>query len=60
MKKSKIKFEIGQKVYYHPIIGGSDKIEAVVTEGPYEMCGTTCYMIDAVRGVVDYEALEAR
>ena len=34
--------------------------EAVVTDGPFEMCGTDCCFIDIVRGCVAVENLELR
>lgn len=58
MKKSEIK--IGKKVWYYPILGGSQRKEAVITSEPYEMCGTVCCKIDIMASVVDIENLEER
>ena len=58
MEKSEI--NVGKKVWYYPILGGSQRKEAVITSGPYEMCGTTCCMIDIMASVVDIENLEER
>jgi len=56
MKKSDV--EIGKKVWYYPIFGGTNRKEAVITGGPYEMCGTVCCKIDIMASVVDIENLE--
>ena len=56
MKKSEI--EIGKKVYYYPILGGSKKEETTITGGPFETCGTVCCNIDIRSSVVDIENLE--
>ena len=56
----KIKIEIGKKVWYYPILGGSERKAAVITSGPYEMCGTTCCFIDVVSSCVDIDNLEER
>ena len=56
MKKSKV--GIGKKVWYYPILGGIDRKEAVITGGPYEMCGTICCNIDIISSVVDIENIE--
>ena len=58
MKKTNI--EIGKKVWYYPIAGGSERKEAVITSGPYEMCGTTCCMIDILSSCVDIDNLKER
>lgn len=58
MKKSEIK--AGKKVWYYPISGGSQRKEAVITSGPYEMCGRICCKIDIMSSVVDIENLEER
>ncbi len=58
MKKAKI--EIGKKVWYYPILGGSERKEAVITSEPYEMCGTVCCKIDIISSVVDIENLKER
>lgn len=58
MKKTDI--VIGKKVWYYPILGGSERKAAVITSVPYEMCGTICCMIDIVSSVVDIENLEER
>ncbi len=58
MKKEQI--EIGKKVLYYPILGGSERKEAVITSEPYEMCGTVCCKIDILSSVVDIENLKER
>lgn len=58
MTKEQIK--IGTKVWYYPILGGKERKDAVVTDGPFEMCGTDCCFIDIVRGCVAVENLEPR
>ena len=58
MTKEQIK--IGTKVWYYPILGGKVQKEAVVTDGPFEMCGTDCCFINIVRGCVAVENLEPR
>ena len=57
---TKGEIEIGKKVWYYPILGGRERKEAVITSGPYEMCGTTCCTIDIISSVVDIENLEER
>ena len=52
--------KIGTKVWYYPILGGKEQKEAVVTDGPFEMCGTDCCFINIVRGCVAVENLEPR
>lgn len=56
MKADKIK--VGRSVWYYPILGGSKREPAVITGGPYEMCGTICCKIDIVSSVVDIDNLE--
>lgn len=51
---------IGKKVYYHPIIGGSEKKEATITSEVFEIGGTPCCMVDSVSGCVAIEALTER
>ena len=58
MTKEQIK--IGTEVWYYPILGGKEQKEAVVTDGPFEMCGTDCCFINIVRGCVAVENLEPR
>ena len=58
MKKSQI--EVGKKVWYYPIEGGSERKAAVITSGPYEMCGTICCKIDILSSVVDIDNLKER
>ena len=58
MKKNQI--VIGKKVWYYPVLGGGERKEAVITSGPYEMCGTICCKIDILLSVVDIENLKAR
>ena len=50
----------GKKVLYSPYIGCSDSLkkEAVIVNGPYEVCGTDCCMIDIISSVVAIENLE--
>ena len=55
-----LQIEIGQKVWYYPILGGSERKAAVITSGPYEMCGTTCCMIDIMSSCVAIENLKER
>ena len=50
--------KIGAKVWYYPILGVKERKEAVVTDGPFEMCGTDCCFIDIVRSCVAIENLE--
>lgn len=52
--------EIGKKVWYYPILGGSERKKAVITGGPYVMCGTTCCNIDILGAVVCIDNLEDR
>ena len=58
MTKEQIK--IGTKVWYYPILGVKEQKEAVVTDDPFEMCGTDCCFINIVRGCVAVENLEPR
>ena len=58
MKRNK--FAIGKKVWYYPILGEHDRKEAVITGGPYDMCGTTCCNIDIISSIVDIENIEER
>ncbi len=58
MKKTNI--GIGKKVWYYPVLGGSERKEAVITGGPYDMCGTVCCKIDILSAVVDIENLKER
>lgn len=51
---------IGKKVYYHPIIGGTEKKEATITSEVFEIGGTPCCMVDTVSGCVAIEALTER
>lgn len=51
---------IGKKVYYHPIIGGTEKKEATITSEVFEIGGTPCCMVDSVSGCVAIEALTER
>lgn len=50
--------KIGAKVWYYPILGGKERKAAVITDGPFEMCGTDCCFIDIVRSCVAIENLE--
>ena len=52
--------EVGKKVWYYPILGDSKKKAAVIESGSYEICGTTCCMIDILSSVVAIENLEVR
>ncbi len=56
MKKEEI--IVGTKVWYCPILGDSKKEEAVITSGPYEMCGTVCCNIDIRSSVVCIDNLK--
>lgn len=56
MKKEEI--IVGAKVWYYPILGLPTKEEAVITSGPYEMCGTVCCKIDISSSVVCIDNLE--
>jgi len=58
MKKEEI--IVGAKVLYYPILGLPTKEEAVITTGPYEMCGTVCCKINIRSSVVCIENLEKR
>ena len=51
---------IGKKVYYHPIIGGKEKKEAIITSEVFVIGGTDCCMVDSVSGCVAIEALSER
>ena len=51
---------IGKKVYYHPIIGGTEKKEATITSEVFEIGSTPCCMVDSVSGCVAIEALTER
>ena len=51
---------IGKKVYYNPIIGGTEKKEATITSEVFEIGGTPCCMVDSVSGCVAIEALTER
>lgn len=57
---SKEEIVIGKKVYYHPIIGGTEKKEATITSEVFEIGGTPCCMVDTVSGCVSIEALTKR
>ena len=57
---TKSEANIGKKVWYHPIIGNANREEALITSEPFDMCGTTCCMIDIRSSVVDIESLEER
>lgn len=56
MKKEEI--IVGTKVWYYPTLGDSKREEAVITSGPYEMCGTVCCSIDIRSSVVCIDNLE--
>ena len=56
---TKKEIQVGKKVWYYPILGGSKKELAVIESEPYEMCGTTCCMIDIRSSVVAIENLKA-
>lgn len=58
MKTSEI--EKGKKVWYYPIMGDKERKEAIITSGPYAMCGTTCCKIDIMDSVVDIDNLKER
>lgn len=58
MKKNAIK--IGQKVWYYPFLGDSERKAAIITSEPSEICGTTCCKIDILPSVVDIENLKKR
>lgn len=58
MKKNEI--VKGKKVWYYPILGGTERKEATITSEPYEMCGTVCCKIDILSSVVDIDNLKAR
>ena len=60
MSMKKVEIEIGMKVWYYPIFGGSERKASVITSGPYEMFGTTCCMIDIMSSCVDIENLKER
>ena len=49
---------IGTPVWYYPILGLPKKEKAVITSGPYEMCGTVCCNIDIRSSVVCIDNLE--
>ena len=57
---SKEEIVIGKKVYYHPIIGGTEKKEATITSEVFEIGGTPCCMVDSVSGCVAIETLTER
>ena len=50
----------GKQVWYYPVLGESERREAVITSEPFEMCGTICCMIDIISSVVDIDNLKAR
>ena len=56
MKKEEI--IAGTKVWYYPTLGDSKREEAVITSGPYEICGTVCCNIDIRSSVVCIDNLE--
>lgn len=49
---------IGTPVWYYPILDNSKREEAVITSGPYEMCGTVCCKISIRSSVVCIDNLE--
>ena len=56
MKANEI--EVGKRVFYYPVLGSyKDGIEAIITHGVEEVCGTTCCWIDAISGCVDIKHL---
>lgn len=50
--------EIGKKVMYYPILGGSEKKPAVIESDVYNICGTQCCKINIMGAVVAIENLE--
>ena len=56
MKANEI--EVGKRVFYYPVLGSyKDGIEAIITHGVEEVCGTTCCWIDATSSCVDIKHL---
>lgn len=51
---------IGTPVWYYPFLKGKDRKEAVISSGPYEMCGTVCCKINISAAVVCIDNLEKR
>ena len=54
--------KIGKKVAYAPFIdedGNADSvlIECTITDGPFEMCGTTCCFVDRIKSCVAIDNL---
>jgi len=58
LKMEKEEIIVGTKVWYYPILGDSKREEAVITSGPYEMCGTVCCKIDIRSSVICIDNLE--
>lgn len=50
--------QVGKKVKYHPDLGSKRFEDAIITSGPYEICGSICCKIDIRSSVVDIENLE--
>ena len=49
---------VGKRVIYYPFLGSYEGgIEASITHGVREVCGTQCCWIDAVSSCVDIEHL---
>ena len=58
MKKKSIR--VGAKVWYYPILGGSERKAAIITSELFEMCGATCCKINILSSVVDIDNLKER
>lgn len=58
MKKEEI--IIGTPVWYYPFLNCKEKKEAVIINGPFEMCGTVCCKIDIISSVVCIDNLKKR
>ena len=54
------KVRIGMKVWYYPILGGTEREDAVITSAPYYVGGTACCMINTKSSCVAIENLEER
>jgi len=57
MKPEDIK--IGKRVKYYPVLGGRKYEEATITHECFDICGTTCCMIDIRSSCVAIQNLEA-
>jgi hypothetical protein len=49
---------VGKRVIYYPVLGSyKNGIEAIITHGVEEVCGTACCWINAISSCVDIKHL---